>query len=71
MMGGDITGEIHFLTHTTDGCPPWNDASILSNGMSTNFAPPSTRLIIHDLRGKEKSVDLDINGFELGNTKDS
>lgn len=64
-MSGDIIGEIHFLTDTTDGCPPWNDASSLSSRMGLNFAPPTTRLIIHDLRGKEKTIDLDINGFEV------
>jgi hypothetical protein len=67
MMGGDITGEIHLFTDTTDGCPPWNDASTLSARMASNFALPTTRLTIYDLRGKEKSVDLDINGFELAN----
>ena len=64
-MSSDIVGEIHFLTYTTDSCPPWNDASSMPSRMSLNFAPPTTRLIIHDLRGKEKSVGLDINGFEV------
>lgn len=64
-MSGDIISKIHLLTHTTDGYPPWNDASSLPSRMSLNFAPPATSLIIHDLRGKEKSVDLDINGFEV------
>ena len=64
-MGGDFIGEIHFFTHTTDGYPPCLGGSILPNGPVSNFAPLSTRLTIHDLRGKEKNFDLDRNAFEL------
>ncbi|CAF4062155.1 unnamed protein product [Rotaria sp. Silwood1] len=64
-MGVDGIGEIHVLSHTTDGSPPWADATTMSSRPQSNFAPPSTRLTIHDLRGKEKNFNLDINAFEL------
>ncbi|UJR12460.1 hypothetical protein I4U23_016636 [Adineta vaga] len=64
-MGGDTTAEINFFSHTTDGTAPWMDSNPKLGWTTTNYARTPTRVTIHDLRGKENSVDLDINGFEI------
>lgn len=64
-MGRDITGEINFYSHTTDGSAPWMDATPKLGWTATNYAHTPARATIHDLRGKEDSVDLDTNGFEI------
>ncbi|CAF2711013.1 unnamed protein product [Rotaria sp. Silwood2] len=64
-MSGDITGEINYFSHTTDGSPPWTDANPKLGYNITNHALAPTRVTIHDLRGRENTVDLDTNGFEI------
>lgn len=64
-MGGDIIGEINLLTETNDGCPPWVDVSATAVWAISNFIQTPTRLTIHDLRGKETSVNLDTNAMEV------
>jgi hypothetical protein len=64
-MVGDVVGEIKYFTSTTDGCPPWAATSSTSATMKSNFVQVAVPLTIHDLRGKETSVNLDTNGLEL------
>ncbi|CAF2833284.1 unnamed protein product [Rotaria sp. Silwood2] len=64
-MNGDITGEINFFSHTIDGCAPWSDATPTLGSVATNFARTPARVTIYDLRGKENTLDLDINGLEV------
>ena len=64
-MGDDITGELNFYSHTIDGSPPWADSSSKSGWTTSNYVQTLVRVTIHDLRGKENTVDLDNNGFEL------
>jgi len=63
-MAGDITAEINFFGHTTDGSPPWIDISPELYG-TANFVRTPARVTIHDLRGKENTVDFDTHGFEI------
>jgi hypothetical protein len=65
-MSGDVIGKINYLTCTTDGCPAWLMAAYsipttVRSNMTQAFAP----VTIHDLRGKEKNVNLDTNGLEV------
>jgi hypothetical protein len=64
-MAKNITGEINFYSHTTDGSPPMMDPTPTSGWVATNYVLIPTRVTIHDLRGKENTVDLDTNGFEI------
>jgi len=64
-MAGDITGEIKFFSHTTDGSPPWVDVSPELGFVKTNSVATPTHITVQDLRGRENSVNLDTNGFEL------
>ncbi|CAF0918250.1 unnamed protein product [Adineta steineri] len=64
-MSGDTTGELYFFSHTIDDCPPWVDATPALGDLTSNFIRTPTHVTIHDLRGKENSVDLDTNGFEI------
>ena len=63
-MSGNVTGEISFFSHATDGSPSWVDVSP-NLGFWTNAVQTSASVTIHDLRGKENIVDLDTNGFEI------
>ncbi len=64
-MGSDIIGEINFYSHTIDGSPAWMDGTPKLGWTATNYARTPARITIHDLRGKENSVNLDQNGFEI------
>jgi hypothetical protein len=64
-MVGDITGEINFYSHTKDGSFPWMDSTPKLGWTASNFVQIPTKLLIHDLRGKENHFHLDKNGFEL------
>ena len=64
-MAGDIIREINFFSHTTDGSLPYIDVTPKLGCVTTNFARKRARVTIHDLRGKENSVDLDRDGFEV------
>ena len=64
-MGGDVIGEIQYFTSTTDGCPPWVATSSTTATQKSNFIQIPVPLTIHDLRGKENSVNLDTNAFEV------
>jgi len=64
-MGGDVIAEINYLTHTIDGSPPRFLQGSMGLYVKSNFAPSSTRVTIHDLRDKERSLDLDTHGMEL------
>jgi hypothetical protein len=64
-MGGDIVGEIKYFASTTDGCPPWAATSSVSATLKSNFVQVPVPITIHDLRDKEKSVNLDTNGLEV------
>jgi hypothetical protein len=64
-MGGDVTAELNYLIKTTDGLPAWLQASREAGYLITNFGQEPTRVTIHDLRGKENSVDLDTNALEV------
>jgi hypothetical protein len=57
-MAGDIIGAIDFSSHMTDGFPPWVDKSPKFSFAATNFVRTLTRAILHDLRGRENSVDV-------------
>ncbi|CAF5111056.1 unnamed protein product, partial [Rotaria sp. Silwood1] len=64
-MDGDIIGEINYFSHTADGSSPWTDAEPKLGYNITNHTQMPTRVTIHDLRGRENTVDLDTNGFEI------
>jgi hypothetical protein len=64
-MDSNITGELNFFSHTIDGSPPWMDSTPKLGWTASNFARTPARVTIHDLRGRENTVDLDNNGFEL------
>jgi hypothetical protein len=64
-MATDIVGEINFFSHTTDGSPPWLDASPKLGWTGSNYARTPVRVTIHDLRGRENNFDVDNNGFEV------
>jgi hypothetical protein len=64
-MDSDITGEIHFYSHTKDGSPPCMDASPKLGWTASNYIQIPVRVTIHDLRGRQNSFDLDSNGFEV------
>ncbi|CAF3374514.1 unnamed protein product [Rotaria sp. Silwood2] len=64
-MEGDITGDIYYFSEPVDGSPPWVDVSPTLGCARTNFTGTPTRVTIHDLRGKENSVNIDTHGFEI------
>ena len=64
-MSGDTIGEINYLTSTFDGCSAWTVVHSMPAVQRTNFAQTLTPMTIHDLRGKEKSFNLDTHGFEV------
>ncbi|CAF4456464.1 unnamed protein product [Rotaria sp. Silwood2] len=64
-MGSDITGDIYYFSHTTDGLPPWLDVTPTLGWTASNFVRIPNRVTIHDLRGKENTVNLDTHGFEI------
>ncbi|CAF3294826.1 unnamed protein product [Rotaria socialis] len=64
-MSKDTTGELYFFSKTTDGSPPWIDGNPALGWTGSNFVRTPTRIKIHDLRGKENTVDLDTHGFEI------
>jgi hypothetical protein len=64
-MSGDVIGDINYLTSTTDGCSPWLIQHSIPTAIRSNFIQAPAHVTIHDLRGKEKSVNLDTNGLEV------
>lgn len=64
-MGGDVNGNINYFTSTTDGCSPWEIPFYIPTDQRSNIEQAFARVAIHDLRGKEKSVSLDTNAFEV------
>jgi hypothetical protein len=64
-MGGDVIGDINYFSSTTDGCPPCVIPYSIATPHRSNLEHTYVRMTIHDLRGKEKSVDLDTNAFEI------
>ncbi|UJR17108.1 hypothetical protein I4U23_004004 [Adineta vaga] len=66
-MVGTITGDINYLDSTIDGRPPWSIQLSIPTTMRTNFAHSPIYVPIHDLRGKENSVNLDTNALEIVN----
>ncbi len=65
-MATEITGELNYFSHTTDGSPPWVDyAKPTLDWVASNYVRMPARVIIYDLLGRENSVNLDTNGFEL------
>jgi hypothetical protein len=64
-MGGDVIGEINYLNSTMDGLSPWTVVASMPATQRTNFVQAPVRVTIHDLRDKEKSVNLDANAFEV------
>ncbi|CAF0811187.1 unnamed protein product [Adineta steineri] len=64
-MGVDVIGEINYLTSTTDGGTPWLIQQSVPTGKRSNFVQSPIPITIHDLRGKETSVNLDTNAIEV------
>jgi hypothetical protein len=64
-MNDDIIGEINFFSHTIDGSSPRGNSHPKLGWPVTNYAHTPARITIHNLRGRENSVHLDNNGFEL------
>ena len=64
-MGRDVIADIHYFSASTDGDFPWFVTSSIPTAMRSNFPQEPVHVTIHDLRGKEKSVNLDIAGFEV------
>lgn len=65
MTTGDIVGDVNYFTSTTDGCSPWVRTQAASSKMISNLVQVPGGVTMQDLRGKEKSVNLDTNGFEM------
>jgi hypothetical protein len=65
MMAGDIIQEMNFFTPPQDNSFPWMDFTPTLVTGTRNFETTSAPVTIHDLRGKESSVDLDTHGFEV------
>ena len=64
-MGHDVIAAINYFNASTDGELPWFVASSIPTSERSNFLPPPAHITIHDLRGRESSVNLDKNGFEV------
>lgn len=64
-MDGDIQGDINYYKSTTDGCPPCVIPYSIKTEHRSNLEHEYVRMAVHDLRGREKDVDLDANGFEI------
>jgi hypothetical protein len=64
-MSGDVIGEINYLTSTIDGRSPWLVVSSIPTAFRSNIVRASVPVTIYDLRGKEKSVNLDTNALEV------
>jgi hypothetical protein len=64
-MTGDVVGDINYFTSTTDGCLPRVTTQAASAKMKSNLVQVPVPVTIQDLRGVEKSVNLDTNGFEV------
>ena len=64
-MTVDTLADINYLTSTSDGLPPWLLSHSIPTTMRSNMAQAPTPMKIHDLRGSEASMDLDVNGFEI------
>jgi len=64
-MDGDVTGEINFYSHTIDDSSPWMDGTPKLVWTASNYVRIPTQTTIHDLRGKENTINLDKNGFEV------
>ena len=64
-MGGDTVGNINYFSHSTDGCPAWLISFALPATVRSNFERSPVPITIRDLRGKEDSVNLDTNAFEV------
>lgn len=64
-MGVDVVEDINYFSHSTDGEPAWLISTALPAAVRTNFVRAPVQVTIHDLRGKESSVDLDTNAFEV------
>lgn len=64
-MNRDVIGEINYFSSSTDGDSPWIVASSIPTMKRSNFIQAPVHVTIHDLRGKDKSVNLDRNGFEV------
>ena len=64
-MSGDVIGEINYFGYTINNCSPWLEAGSRLSCQRSNFEQIPARVTIHDLRGKEKSVDLATNALEV------
>jgi hypothetical protein len=64
-MSDDVVGDMNYLTSTSDDCPAWLTASPVPTALGSNVVRAPIRVTIHDLQGKEKSVNLDTNAFEV------
>ena len=64
-MGGDVIGDIHYFSSTIDGCPPCVVPYSIATTQRSNLKHECVRMTIHDLRGRETSVDLDTNALEV------
>jgi hypothetical protein len=64
-MSTDVIADINYFTSTTDGCSPWLVSFSVPAALRSNIEKAPVRVTIHDLRGKENTVDLDTNGLEV------
>lgn len=64
-MGVDVVANINYFSYSTDGSPAWLISTAIPAKVRTNFVQAPVQVIIHDLRGKEDSVNLDTNGLEV------
>lgn len=65
MMSGDVETESNYLINTTDGGPAWLKFTLTSAYTTTNYGHEPTRVTIHGLWGKETSMNLGMNEFEV------
>lgn len=61
---GDTHGVLYFYDPPKDGSKPWNYVEKPPEGSpQRNFGAEEKDVTIHDIRGREKEFDMNVNGF--------
>lgn len=61
-----VTGTLVYFVPPADGSKPWTDVNAaIKEGVGRNWTIQEHVLEIENLRGKEDSVALDVNGFQF------
>lgn len=65
MMPADVIGQIYYTGSTNDGSSAWLAEYVMPSAGTSNIERIPVQMPIKDLRGQEKSFNLDENGFEV------